>query len=330
MVSVWTNIGSSSPHKMKDIILHGTKGKPVKLKVPKGAKQRRERWLKHEFNFAGIATNIERSYRHYRWKDVVHSGMEAWLDKVMTEQLCPECTGTRLRPTRICFSVSGKNIFEFGQMHFNELRPFLDRVKPKGKGADAGNQILNELRKRLDLLLGIGLDYLTFNRASGTLSGGEPQRIRLSTQIGSGLMEMLFVLDEPSIGLHPKDNVKMIETLRSLRDMGNTVVVAEHDEATIRAADHIVEMGPGPGIHGGELVVQGSLAKLLSNRKSPTGRYLSGRAQIESPLQRRSSNGKALVVHGARENNLRDIQVRFPLGTLPLSPVLLAPGNPPL
>ena len=301
--------------KHKDIILYGTKGKPLKLRIPPEAKNRKENWLRRDIQFSGVAVNIERSYRRYRQQDVASSGMEAWLDKVMTERLCPECKGGRLRPTRLCFTIARKTIFDFGQMHFDELRPILDTINPKGKGADAGNQILAELRNRLDLLLGIGLDYLTFNRSSSTLSGGESQRIRLSTQIGSGLMGMLYVLDEPSIGLHPKDNVKMIETLRSLRDIGNTVVVVEHDESTIRAADHIVEMGPGPGIHGGEVVVQGTLKQVLANRKSPTGRYLSGKEQITSPSNRREVKGKCLVVKGARENNLKNITVSFPLGT---------------
>jgi excinuclease ABC subunit A len=165
-------------------------------------------------------------------------------------------------------------------------------------------------------LLGIGLDYLNFNRRSGTLSGGESQRIRLSTQIGSGLMGMLYVLDEPSIGLHPKDNVKMIATLESLRDIGNTVIVVEHDEDTIRAADHVVEMGPGPGVHGGRVVVQGTIDDILKCKASPTGQYLSGKRHIAMPKARRRGNGRTMVVHGARENNLKSIDVTFPLGTL--------------
>src|SRR5207248_3223582 len=176
----------------------------------------------------------------------------------------------RVRATRLLFTISGKTLHDVGQLHFDELHTFLGTVKPSGRGADAGRQVLNEIRGRLKLLLGIGLDYLNLNRRSGTLSGGESQRIRLSTQIGSGLMGMLYVLDEPSIGLHPKDNVKMIATLQSLRDIGNTVIVVEHDEATIRAADHVVEMGPGPGVHGGTVVVQGTLDELLACKASPT------------------------------------------------------------
>jgi excinuclease ABC subunit A len=201
-------------------------------------------------------------------------------------------------------------------MNFDELSAFLTTVKPTGRGADAGKQVLNEIRTRVQLLLGIGLDYLNFNRKSGTLSGGESQRIRLSTQIGSGLMGMLYVLDEPSIGLHPKDNVKMIATLESLRDIGNTVIVVEHDEDTIRAADHVVEMGPGPGVHGGTVVVQGKLNDVLKCKGSPTGQYLSGKRSIALPKERRKGNGRKLVVRGARENNLKSIDVEFPLGKL--------------
>src|SRR4029077_1375111 len=212
--------------------------------------------------------------------------------------------------------IQGKTSPHIGQLHFDELHAFLGSIKPAGRGADAGRQVLNEIRGRLELLLGIGLDYLNFNRRSGTLSGGEAQRIRLSTQIGSGLMGMLYVLDEPSIGLHPKDNVKMIATLERLRDIGNTVIVVEHDEDTIRAADHLVEMGPGPGVHGGRVVVQGTLDDLLTCKASPTGQFMSGTRSIAVPAQRRQGNGKALTVRGARENNLKAVDATFPLGML--------------
>ena len=242
--------------------------------------------------------------------------MEAWLDKVMVEHTCPDCNGARLRATRLLFTVGGKTIYDMGQLNFDELHEFLGSIKPAGRGADAGRQVLKEIRGRLGLLLGIGLDYLNFNRRSGTLSGGESQRIRLSTQIGSGLMGMLYVLDEPSIGLHPKDNVKMIATLESLRDIGNTVIVVEHDEDTIRAADHLIEMGPGPGVHGGTVVVQGSFDDVLECKASPTGQFLSGKRSIAMPAKRRIGNGKKLIVRGARENNLKSIDVTFPLGCL--------------
>jgi excinuclease ABC subunit A len=269
-----------------------------------------------EVGFGGIARRIERRYKRYRQRGEANSGMEAWLDSVMVEHTCPDCNGARVRATRLCFTIEGKNIYELGQLNFDELYAFLGTVKPSGRGADAGRQVLKEIRGRLELLLGIGLDYLSLNRRSGTLSGGESQRIRLSTQIGSGLMGMLYVLDEPSIGLHPKDNVKMIATLESLRDIGNTVIVVEHDEDTIRAADHLVEMGPGPGVHGGTIVVQGKLDKLLACPASPTGQFLSGKRSIATPTTRRPGNGKKLTVRGARENNLKGIDVTFPLGKL--------------
>jgi excinuclease ABC subunit A len=234
----------------------------------------------------------------------------------MVEHICPDCQGSRLRATRLLFTVGGKTLDDLGRMHFDELHAFLGTVKPSGRGADAGRQIVNEIRGRLQLLLGIGLDYLSFARRSSTLSGGESQRIRLSTQIGSGLMGMLYVLDEPSIGLHPKDNVKMIATLERLRDIGNTVIVVEHDEDTIRAADHLVEMGPGPGVHGGTVVVQGTLRDLLACKASPTGQFLSGKRAIGTPAMRRKGNGERLSIRGARENNLKSVNVDIPLGKL--------------
>jgi excinuclease ABC subunit A len=297
-------------------VLEGLDGKKITMVAPPGAKAKREDSEGKEIGFGGIARRIERQYRRYRQRGEASSGMEAWLDKVMVEHTCPDCKGARVRATRLLFTIEGKTIFDVGQLHFDELHAFLGAVKPAGRGADAGRQVLGEIRARVQLLLGIGLDYLSFNRRSGTLSGGESQRIRLSTQIGSGLMGMLYVLDEPSIGLHPKDNVKMIATLERLRDIGNTVIVVEHDEDTIRSADHIVEMGPGPGVHGGEVVVQGTLADVLACKASPTGQFLSGRRQIETPKRRRKGNGNSLTVRGARENNLQGVDVTFPLGTM--------------
>jgi len=302
--------------KARNAILYGIEPKKVVLTSPPEAKVKRDDHEGKEVGFNGIARRIERWYRRYRQRGEANSRMEEWLDKVMVEHICPDCNGARLRATRLLFTIEGKNIHEMGQLHFDELQTFLGTVKPSGRGADAGRQVLKEVRGRLSLLLGIGLDYLSFNRRSGTLSGGESQRIRLSTQIGSGLMGMLYVLDEPSIGLHPKDNVKMIATLESLRDIGNTVIVVEHDEDTIRAADHIVEMGPGPGVHGGTVVVQGTFADVLKSKASPTGQFLSGKRSIAMPKQRRTGNGKVLTVRGARENNLKNVDVAIPLGRL--------------
>ena len=231
--------------------------------------------------------------------------MEAWLDKVMVERTCPDCNGARLRATRLLFTITARHLMTSASCISTSCTRSSARSKPSGRGADAGRQVLKEIRGRLELLLGIGLDYLNFNRRSGTLSGGESQRIRLSTQIGSGLMGMLYVLDEPSIGLHPKDNVKMIATLERLRDIGNTVIVVEHDEDTIRAADHIVEMGPGPGVHGGTVVVQGTIDRDPEVRNaSPTGQFLSGKRSIATPktapqaatARRSSSAGRARTI----------------------------------
>jgi excinuclease ABC subunit A len=304
------------PEKVRHTILNGLDGRKIVISMPPDAKVKREDSDGKEVGFGGIARRIERNYRRYRQRGEANSGMEAWLDKVMVEHTCPDCSGARIRATRLLFTIAGKTIHQMGQLHFDELHAFLGTIKPAGRGADAGRQVLGEIRGRVELLLGIGLDYLSFNRRSSTLSGGESQRIRLSTQIGSGLMGMLYVLDEPSIGLHPKDNVKMIATLENLRNIGNTVIVVEHDEDTIRAADHIVEMGPGPGIHGGQVVVQGSLRDVLSCKASPTGQFLSGKRSIATPRHRRKSDGKTLAVRGARENNLKNLDVSIPLGLM--------------
>ena len=307
---------SELPAEAREAILNGTGIAKIPIATPPDAKVRRDDDDGRQIAFHGIARRIERHYRRYRQQGQASSRMEEWLDKVMVERTCPDCHGSRLRATRRLFTVNGRDIYQLGQFHFDELYRFLSTVKPTGRGADAGRQVLKEIRARLELLLGIGLDYLSFNRRSATLSGGESQRIRLSTQIGSGLMGMLYVLDEPSIGLHPKDNVKMIATLERLRDIGNTVIVVEHDEDTIRAADHLVEMGPGPGVHGGRVVVQGSLDNVLNCKASPTGQFLSGKRSITTPSVRRRGNGKSLVIRGARENNLKSITVTIPLGVL--------------
>ena len=304
------------PDKVRNAILYGIEPRKIPVLSPPDAKVKPPDQEGREVGFGGIARRIERWYRRYRQRGEANSRMEAWLDKVMVEHTCPDCKGARLRPTRLLFTVGGRSLHDVGQLNFDELQTVLATLKPTGRGADAGRQVLSEIRGRLKLLLGIGLDYLNFNRRSGTLSGGESQRIRLSTQIGSGLMGMLYVLDEPSIGLHPKDNTKMIATLESLRDIGNTVIVVEHDEDTIRAADHVVEMGPGPGVHGGRVVVQGRLEDIVKCKASPTGQFFSGKRTIATPKQRRKGNGKSIVVRGARENNLKNVDVTVPLGKL--------------
>ncbi|HEY7201661.1 MAG TPA: excinuclease ABC subunit UvrA [Candidatus Dormibacteraeota bacterium] len=306
------------PEAARDVVLHGTHGVRVPLLRPPGA-VRRDRALDREgldMAFDGVQGHIERAYRAYRQRSEARAEMDDWLRRVMVETTCPDCRGTRLRPSRSLFTIGGRAIHELGGLHFAELLTTLRGLPPPGRGGAAARQILNEITGRLDLLVGIGLDYLDFNRRSSTLSGGESQRIRLSTQIGSGLMGMLYVLDEPTIGLHPRDGGKMIAMLRRLRDLGNTVIVVEHDEQVIRAADHLVELGPGAGVHGGEIVAQGTVRDLIAAERSATGQFLSGRRAIAVPGSRRQGNGHRLVIRGARENNLRGIDVEIPLGML--------------
>ncbi len=303
------------PEEVVDILYYGTHGEEFPILQPEGGRPVERRHLGRKIRFDGIATRIDRHYRNYRKRGEAHSGMEEYLRKVMVERTCPDCGGAKLKQQRLLVTIENQTIHDVGELHFEELRDFLLGItEMPEKQREAGERVVKELVARINLLLGIGLDYLNLNRRSATLSGGESQRIRLSTQIGSGLMGMLYVLDEPSIGLHPKDNAKMIETLRKLRDIGNTVIVVEHDESTIRAADHIIELGPGPGVHGGHIVVQGDLNTILDCTESWTGLYMSGRREILLPEQRRDLNGKFLSITGAKENNLRNIDVDIPLG----------------
>ncbi len=301
------------PPEVVDILFYGTKGEKFPILLPEGATVGAQH-AGREMRFGGIINHIERSYRRYRKEGTYNHWMEEWLKKVMIEQTCPDCGGKRLKPQRFLITVGGKTIHEMGEMTYEELIRFLEAVPIPEKKRQAGSQVAHEIVRRLRLLLDIGLDYLTLNRPSNTLSGGESQRIRLSTQIGSDLMGMLYVLDEPTIGLHPFDSRKMVATLRRLRDLGNSVIVVEHDEAIIRAADHIIELGPGPGEHGGEVVAAGTPDEIGREARSLTGQFLSGARAIPLPAFRRSPNGKNLVILGAGENNLRDIDVTFPLG----------------
>ena len=301
------------PPEIVEVVLYGTRGERFPILLPEGATKGHEQ-IGKLFRYDGVINEIERQYRHYRRNMVAHSWMEEYLKKMMVEHICPDCRGTKLKRQRMLVTVGGKHIIELGDLTLAELKEFLLDLPPLPRNREAGGQILREIVARLDLLLDIGLDYMSLNRKASTLSGGESQRVRLSVQIGSELMGMLYVLDEPSIGLHPSDNLKMIRTLQRLRDIGNTVIVVEHDEATIRAADHLVEIGPGPGVYGGEIVAQGTLEAVLRNPHSLTGQFLSGQRSIPLPAERRAPNGAWLTVRGAQQNNLRQIDVEIPLG----------------
>ena len=302
------------PPEVVDIVFYGTKGERFPLVLPEGATKGDEHVGKL-FRYDGIINEIERRYRHYRKQKVAHTWMEEYLKKVMVEKTCPDCQGAKLKRQRLLITLGGKNIIELGDLPLAELKEFFVHLPPLRRQSQAGAQIVQEIRSRIDLLLDIGLDYMSLNRKAATLSGGESQRIRLSVQIGSELMGMLYVLDEPSIGLHPRDNQKMIHTLQRLRDIGNTVIVVEHDESTMRAADHIIEIGPGPGVHGGQIVAQGTIEQIILDPQSLTGQYLSGKQTIVNPSQeQRPPNGKRLVVRGARQNNLKQIDIAIPLG----------------
>lgn len=259
--------------------------------------------------FEGIVNNLERRYRES------NSEWARWeIELFMTDHECQACKGARLRPEILAVTVGGKNIYEFTCLSISEALAFLNGLQLTEKEEFIAHGIVKEIRARLEFLEKVGLDYLTMARSSGTLSGGESQRIRLATQIGSALTGVLYVLDEPSIGLHQRDNTKLIETLKNLRDLGNTLIVVEHDEETMLSADHIVDIGPGAGIHGGEIVAQGTVEDIKKCHRSITGQYLTGEKKIEIPERRREGNGKFLKVFGAAQNNLKDLDVTFPLG----------------
>ena len=261
--------------------------------------------------FEGIVENLER-----RFRETNSEWMKEEIGSFMSGVECPACHGKRLKPVVLAVTIGGKNISDFCEMSIRDELKFIADNEPNltEKQKQIGGQIMKEIRNRLQFLQSVGLDYLTLARSAGTLSGGESQRIRLTTQIGSALSGVLYVLDEPSIGLHQRDNDKLIATLKNLRDLGNTVIVVEHDEDTMRSADYIVDVGPGAGVHGGEIVAAGSVKDICKAKRSITGDYLSGRKRIAVPQTRRTGNGNYLTVRGARENNLRNIDVKFPLG----------------
>ena len=259
--------------------------------------------------FEGVIPTLER--RHNETKS---PGMRTFYEFYMSESPCLACNGARLRKESLSVKIGSKNINELTDMSVDKIKDYINSLKLNKTQALISEQILKELNKRLQFLIDVGLDYLTLSRPAGSLSGGEAQRIRLATQIGAGLTGVLYILDEPSIGLHQRDNSKLIATLKKLRDLGNSVIVVEHDEDTMYAADQIIDIGPGPGVHGGSVMAQGTAEEIKKVKKSITGDYLSGRKKIEVPNKRRKSNGKYIEVIGAKENNLKNINVKFPLG----------------
>ena len=293
------------PQEALDVILYGTKGENLTIYY-----ERANGRGTLERPFEGIVNNVER-----RLQETQSDAMRKELESCMSERPCPKCRGKRLTDVSLAVTVGGMSIMDFCAMPVSEELEFMNHLTLTGNMAVIAEQILREIRSRLEFLQAVGLRYLTLSRSAATLSGGESQRIRLATQIGSSLMGVLYILDEPSIGLHQRDNDKLLGTLRHLRDLGNTVLVVEHDEDTMRAADYIVDVGPGAGIHGGEIVAVGSVDDLIAEPRSITGQYLSGKKKIPVPAERRTGNGNFLRVYGAAENNLKNIDVEIPLGT---------------
>ena len=288
-----------------DIILYGTRGEKLTLNYD----QPRGKGTLYQ-PFEGIINNLERRYR-----ETQSDAMKREIEECMSECPCPECQGKRLKREALAVTVGGSSIHQFCEKPVDEALAFLDTITLTDTQAMIADQILKEIRARLGFLKSVGLQYLTLTRQAGTLSGGESQRIRLATQIGSSLMGVLYILDEPSIGLHQRDNDLLLGTLKHLRDLGNTLIVVEHDEDTMRAADYIVDIGPGAGVHGGQVVACGTAEEVMNTPGSVTGDYLAGRKKVPVPTQRRAGSGHLLTVRGAAENNLRHIDVSFPLGT---------------
>ena len=289
-----------------DAILNGTKGEPLQLKY-----ERSEGYGVIRREFEGIIPNLERRYR-----ETQSPAMRADIEECMSETPCPTCRGMRLKKTALAVTVGGMNIADFCNLSVFKALEFIDSLELSAKDQMIAERILKEIKARLGFLTSVGLGYLSLSRAAATLSGGESQRIRLATQIGSSLMGVLYILDEPSIGLHQRDNEKLLRTLKQLRDLGNTLIVVEHDEDTMRAADYVVDIGPGAGVNGGQVVCAGSVEDICACPDSITGAYLSGRKKIPVPEKRRDGSGKSIWIRGARENNLKNIDVEIPLGKL--------------
>ncbi len=294
------------PQEVRQVILYGTGGEKLELHYD----QPRGKGVLYQA-FEGVCNNVERRYR-----ETQSDASKRELEELMAQSPCPDCRGRRLKKESLAVTVGDLDIYQYTTMSVDEELAWVDKLELTEQQLRIAGRILKEIRARLGFLQSVGLGYLTLSRSAATLSGGESQRIRLATQIGSSLMGVLYILDEPSIGLHQRDNDKLLATLQSLRDLGNTLLVVEHDEDTMRAADYLIDIGPGAGIHGGEVVAAGTPEEVMANPNSLTGQYLAGKKKIPVPAQRRSGNGKVLKVIGAAENNLRGIDVTFPLGTL--------------
>ena len=290
--------------KQLDVLLYGTRGEKIEISY-----QGQNREFKHQAAFEGVANNLERRYR-----ETNSEYMRREIERYMRVKPCASCQGTRLKKESLAVLIGGLNISQLTAKSILDARDFLGNLQLTERESAIARLILKEINERLGFLINVGLDYLTLDRTAGTLSGGEAQRIRLATQIGSSLVGVLYILDEPSIGLHQRDNQRLIDTLKGLRDLGNTIVVVEHDEDMIRQADYVVDIGPGAGVHGGWVVAAGVLDAVMKEPHSLTGQYLCGAQRIELPRQRRKPNGKYLEVKGAREHNLKGIDVKVPLG----------------
>jgi excinuclease ABC, A subunit len=302
------------PNEIHDLLFYGTNGVPVLMQQPPEAKKRN--WIVgREVPFGGYIHEMEHWYRQYIHRSSTAEAFEPeFIKDCMIEKICPECNGARLKKQRLQVTVGGKNIDELNRMQLPEVLDFLSGLTFEEDISEVANTIIHEIMNRIQLLIDIGLHYINLNRRSDSISGGEMQRIKMSTQISSELMGMLYVMDEPSIGLHPRDSDKVIDTMKKLRDIGNTVIVVEHDMDTIKNADHIIEIGPGPGIHGGNVVACGSMEDIIKEPSSVTGQYLSGKAKIEVPKNRKELGDYFLSIQGARENNLKDVDIDIPLG----------------
>lgn len=302
------------PKEIHDLLFYGSKGEPVLMQQPPESKKRN--WIVgREVPFGGFVHELEHWYREYVRRSSTAEAFEPeFIKDCMIEKICPECNGARLKKQRLQVKVGGKNIDEVCRMQLPEVLEFLSLLTFELEIREVAETIIREITNRIRLLIEIGLHYISLSRRSDSISGGEMQRIKMSTQISSELMGMLYVMDEPSIGLHPRDSDKVISTMKKLRDIGNTVIVVEHDMDTIRSADHIIEIGPGPGIHGGNVVASGTLEEIMQEENCATGRYLSGRAKIEVPKQRRQLGDTFLSIQGARENNLKEVDIDIPLG----------------